>query len=125
MKCWGYAANGQLGYDNTTMRGNTPGSMAALVTVNLGLGRTAKAIVAGDDATCVILNDDNVKCWGGNWSGQLGYDDTTARGKTSGSMAALGTVNLGAGHTATSIALSSYSTCVLLDDNSVKCWGYN
>ena len=125
VKCWGYNANGQLGYDDVTTRGNTTGSMAALGTVNLGTGHTAKAIAAGAYHTCVILEDNSVKCWGLNFSGQLGYDDNTARGNTAGSMAALGTVNLGTGRTAKAITAGNGHTCVILDDNSAKCWGKN
>jgi alpha-tubulin suppressor-like RCC1 family protein len=125
VKCWGPNYMGQLGYDDTTMRGKTPGSMADLRTVNLGTNRTAKAIAVGNGHTCAILDDNSVKCWGYNYYGQLGYDDTTDRGRTSGSMAALGTVNLGAGHTAKAITTGQAHTCAILDDNSVKCWGLN
>ena len=34
--------------------------------VNLGSGRTAKAISAGYQHTCAILDDDTLKCWGYN-----------------------------------------------------------
>ena len=92
------------------------------VQITNAVSRTAKAIAVGEAHTCVILDNDNVKCWGwDNEYGQLGYDDTTARGTTAGSMAALGTVNLGAGHTAKAISAGGGHTCVILDDNKVKC----
>ena len=40
-------------------------------------------------------------------------------------MAVLPTVNLGTGRTATAIAAGKIHTCALLDNASVKCWGYN
>ena len=125
VRCWGYNVSGQLGYNNTIDQGGIVGSMVALLDINLGVGRTAKAITVGQQHTCVILDDNNVKCWGANDSGQLGYSDTINRGNTAGSMAALGTVNLGTGRTAKAISAALYHTCAILDDNSVKCWGAN
>jgi alpha-tubulin suppressor-like RCC1 family protein len=125
VKCWGLNYYGELGYDDTTYRGNTPGSMAALGTVYLGAGRTAKAITVGGVHTCVILDDKSVKCWGDNDSGQLGYDDTARRGNKRGDMAALMPVNLGVGRSAKAIATGNQHTCAILDDNNVKCWGSN
>ena len=37
-----------------------------LPTINLGIGRTAKAISTGQHHTCVILDTDQVKCFGEN-----------------------------------------------------------
>jgi alpha-tubulin suppressor-like RCC1 family protein len=51
-----------------------------LLTVNLGNDLTAKAISSGVNYTCVILNTNNLKCWGDNKYGQLGYNDTYTRG---------------------------------------------
>ena len=48
--------------------------------VNLGTGRTARAIVAGGNLTCAILDNDSAKCWGANNYGQLGLGDTDDRG---------------------------------------------
>lgn len=123
VKCWGYGWQGQLGNDTAGSKGNASGDMASLGTVNLGAGRTAKAVDVGHDHTCAILDNDTLKCWGANGSGQLGYDDTTNRGDTTGSMGALAAVNLGTGRTAKAVSAGSYSTCVILDNDTAKCWG--
>lgn len=123
LKCWGHSGSGQLGYDSTSTKGNVTGSMAALATVNLGTGRTAKAVSAGGYSTCVILDNDSLKCWGDNSSGNLGDDSTTNKGTTAGDMAALTTVNLGAGRTAKAVQLQQYYTCAILDTDALKCWG--
>jgi alpha-tubulin suppressor-like RCC1 family protein len=96
-----------------------------LAAVNLGVGRTAKAIALGYDHTCALLDDNTVKCWGNNDYGQLGYGDTTTRGKTSGDMAVLAPINLGTGRTAIAISAGYAYTCAILDNKQVKCWGYN
>jgi hypothetical protein len=105
--------------------GDNPGEMAALSSINLGTGRTATAISAGDGHTCALLDNASVKCWGDNAFGQLGIDNATDMGKTSGSMAQLTGINLGTGRTATSIYAGYQHTCALLDNASVKCWGLN
>ena len=105
--------------------GDGSGEMAALSSINLGTGRTATAIFAGYYHNCAILDNASVKCWGYNCHGQLGIDNTTDMGKTSGSMAVLPVVNLGTGRTATAISTGFYNTCAILDNSSVKCWGNN
>ena len=37
-----------------------------LSTIDLGIGRTAKAIATGGEHTCVLLDNDQVKCFGFN-----------------------------------------------------------
>ena len=51
-----------------------------LPTVDLGTGRTAKAISAGRYATCAILDDDSVKCWG--WAPQAFGSDHVSQEDT-------------------------------------------
>ncbi|MCK6511983.1 hypothetical protein L6R29_18735 [Myxococcota bacterium] len=115
LKCWGWNTFGQLGYGDTTTRTSPPPT-----TVDLGVGRTAKALALGGSHSCAILDDSSVKCWGRNAVGQLGYGDTTQR--TSPPTTA---VDLGAGRTAKALALGSEYTCALLDNDTVKCWGAN
>jgi hypothetical protein len=44
-----------------------------------GVAAVAVAIFTGDSHTCVIVSGGGVKCWGGNWNGQLGIGDTTSK----------------------------------------------
>jgi alpha-tubulin suppressor-like RCC1 family protein len=81
---------------------------------------------------CALLDNASVKCWGSSNAGQLGIDNgsgpygsTDYLGDESGEMATLPGINLGTGRTATSIAAGTLHTCALLDNASVKCWGYN
>ena len=117
LKCWGGNNKGQLGYGDTTQR-TAP---EATATVNLGQDRTAVAISTGTEHTCALLDDDTVKCWGAGNIGQLGYGDTTDRTAPE----ATDTVPLGKDRTAKAIDAHYDTTCVILDDDSVKCWGAN
>ncbi len=127
VKCWGLNDSGQLGLGDFDNRGDDESKMGEMLSaVNLGTNRTAKTIDAGGAHTCVILDNDRVKCWGANGFGQLGLGDQDSRGGTDDSMGEnLLAVNLGMGRTAKYLSTGQYHTCAILDDNSVKCWGYN
>ncbi|HEX2503275.1 MAG TPA: hypothetical protein VHK00_04985 [Miltoncostaeaceae bacterium] len=134
VSCWGFGANGRLGYGNATQR-TTPGGPVAL-----GSGRTAAAIAAGDAHTCAILDNAAVRCWGFGGQGRLGYpgDDAVGDDETP---AAAGPVDVGAGRTARALTVGGAPTpavapnpplpdegtgytCALLDDGTLRCWGY-
>ncbi len=125
VKCFGLNANGQLGQDHTLSLGDESGEMANIGPINLGIGRVATAITAGENYSCALLDNKSVKCWGENNFGQLGQNSITSLGDESGEMATLAPINLGAGRLATKIAAGGSTTCALLDDNSLKCWGKN
>ena len=125
VKCWGANGNGQLGIGDAEDRGDGPGEMGdALPAVNLGAGRTAVAISAGNRHTCAVLDDATVKCWGNGTNGRLGQGSTAHVGDGPGEMGdALPAVSLGTGRTATAVSAGGQHTCALLDDATVKCWG--
>ncbi|SVE63403.1 uncharacterized protein METZ01_LOCUS516257, partial [marine metagenome] len=124
---WGSNASGQLGLGDNSTRGAGSGEMGdSLAIVDLGSGRTAKAIAAGNQHTCAILDNSSVKCWGANASGQLGLGDDDNRGDGANEMGDdLDAVDLGSGRTAKAIATGDSHTCALLDNALVKCWGEN
>jgi uncharacterized repeat protein (TIGR01451 family) len=122
VRCWGEGSNGRLGYGNTNDIGDneTPGSVGP---VDLGLGRSARAISAGVSHTCAVLDDGSVRCWGENFDGRLGYGNTNAIGDDE-SPGSVGPVDLGVGRSARAISAGFEHTCALLDDGSVRCWGF-
>ena len=120
VKCWGMSSYGQLGNDSTDSKGDAAGEMASLGTVYLG--SPAIAISVGSWHTCALLVGANIKCWGWNNDGQLGYNSTDDKGDTAGEMASLGAIYLGA--LVTSIAAGGQHTCALLEGGSAKCWGH-
>lgn len=127
VKCWGQSDRGTLGLGGNENRGDGPGEMGdALPYVDLGTGRTVKALSANARTTCALLDNGRVKCWGYNTEGGLGLGDSADRGDGPGEMGdALPYVDLGTGRTAQSIAVGLNFACALLDNGRVKCWGSN
>ncbi|MFZ9818862.1 MAG: RCC1 domain-containing protein [Ilumatobacteraceae bacterium] len=123
--CWGLNDYGQLGQNSTTSIGDTSTTKVEDTTpIDLGVGRTALALAAGDSHTCAILDNSSVKCWGAGGNGRLGVNDTADVGDGNGStVAAVSAVDLGSGRTARAISAGAAHTCALLDDSTVKCWG--
>ncbi|MFN3199699.1 MAG: MopE-related protein [Bradymonadia bacterium] len=118
VKCWGNNDYGQLGNPDAIAGsghvGDEAGEMGdALPIVPLGL--RAVQVAAGLFATCALLEDGSVRCWGSNSTGALG---TPNPGES---------VDLGVGRSAThiSISRSNAHVCATLDNHTVKCWGHN
>jgi len=81
----------------------------------------ASQLAAGHSHYCAILLDSTVKCWGSNGYGELGDGSVTSSGvpvqvKVSKDQLL---VNV------KSIALGVFSSCALLSDRTVWCWGGN
>ena len=125
IKCWGSNAAGQLGLEDQTNRGDAPGEMGtALPYVDLGIGRTVTAISVAAYQVCAVLDDGDVKCWGGNAFAELGTGDGAPRGSTPGDMGdALLPINLGTGLHGTTVGTTYTSSCAVLSNMRLKCWG--
>ena len=98
----------------TTVRNKKTGVIPQVIQIRSmwiwgGRGVTVRGLALGQTHTCVILNDNTVKCWGRNDEGQTEE----------------GTPDLGPVRTALAIAAGRNHTCALLDDKSVQCWGSN
>ena len=121
VRCWGFGDDGRLGLGNRDSVGDdeAPGSVAPV-----SLGQKATAISTGANDSCAILQDGSVRCWGLGSNGQLGYGNSTTIGQSATAPADAGPVSLGAGRTAKAISAGSGHTCALLDDGSVRCWGF-
>ena len=131
VKCWGSGYSGKLGQPGGGHNGSFIGDEADemgdnLSAIDLGTGRTATAIAAGNFHTVALLDNGTVKAWGRNNYGQLGQGNTTQIGDGADEMGDnLSAVDLGTGRTATAIAAGAYHTGALLDNGTVKFWGYN
>lgn len=119
VRCWGFGADGRLGYGNTTTLGDdateTPADLP-----NVNVGGIVVQIAAGGSHTCALLNDRTVRCWGRNANGQLGYGNTTPIGDNEAPSTA-GPVDVGG--TVKQIAAGGTHTCALLESGEVRCWG--
>ena len=69
VKCWGWNYSGQLGTGNRTDL-NAPSAP-------INLGGKAVAISLGQEHSCAILENGELKCWGDNDKGQLGTGNNT------------------------------------------------
>jgi cysteine-rich repeat protein len=117
VRCWGYGAEGRLGYGNINQIGDDEEPAAA---GDINVGGTVIQISAGGHHTCALLNTGTVRCWGYGGSGQLGYGNTANIGDSE-TPASAGNVNIGG--TVIQIAAGRYHTCALLNTGSVRCWG--
>ncbi|MCU1367997.1 MAG: hypothetical protein JWN39_3636 [Ilumatobacteraceae bacterium] len=126
LKCWGQNSRGELGQGSTASLGDQPNEMGDhLVPVALGTGRAATAVSAGGTFTCALLDNGTDKCWGNDNEGQSGQNSTTRYGDQPNEMGDfLPAINLGVGRTATAITTGFTESCALLDDASIKCWGF-
>jgi alpha-tubulin suppressor-like RCC1 family protein len=121
VKCWGANDSGQLGLGDTRARGDDAGEMGdALPAIDLGTGRTARAIAAGGPSICALLDNDTLKCWGA----PRGLGDTNSRGDAPGEMGdALPAIDVG--EPVRGFSLGFGHVCVLLAAGRTKCFGAN
>lgn len=108
VKCWGDNEYGQLG-DGTEIDSYSPSSS---VLANV------MRISSSGKHSCAILNDGSVSCWGIN-NGQFGD------GSTVDSNIPVTAEVFVDGRKAVEISTGGSHTCVILDDNSISCWGRN
>lgn len=130
LKCWGSGARGQLGQGDTAARGNGPGEMGKLGTVDFGVDtsgtRRAPLLVAvGALHNCAILDDFETVCWGAGDSGALGTGATSDLGAAKRDLLDLRGIDLGSGFVSHSLCAGEAFSCALSEDGRVKCWGKN
>ena len=116
VRCWGSGAHGQLGLGNRDI------VYAPTVDVDLA-GATATAVSTGKWFTCVGLTDGAVRCWGMNYTGQLGLgtQDLVIGDDENPTV----DVDLGPDGDAATVTSGGDNTCALLATGALRCWGDN
>lgn len=124
VRCWGYGANGQLGYYNLIgePNPNIGDDEAPADAGDVDVGGRVVQIAAGGAHTCALLETGDVRCWGHGIYGRLGYGNTNNIGDDE-APAAAGDVEVDG--RVTRIATGATHTCALLDTAAVRCWGLN
>jgi alpha-tubulin suppressor-like RCC1 family protein len=105
--CWGENALGQVGNGGMV----SPQPMPVMISA-----ASATTITAGADHTC-ILRGGVVSCWGDNSFGQIGDGTTMPRPAP--------TPTLALARPAVALDAGGRTTCAVLDDGRIQCWGAN
>lgn len=107
--CWGINIEGQLG-DGTTTTQRIPVRVG-------GLPRPATALGLGYDASCVVLDDGSVWCWGRGGEGGIGAP---------GMLRSLTPLRVqGLSGAAVSVTAGGTHFCAALASGALACWGEN
>lgn len=117
VRCWGLGNLGQLGYGNTESIGDDEEPRSA---GTVELGGPVRQIAAGVDFTCALLDTGDVRCWGANDYGQLGYGNMDNIGDDEVPTSA-GPVNIGG--PVRQLAVGAWHVCAVLNTDDVRCWG--
>lgn len=118
VKCWGDNSFGKLGIIGYVDR-NIPSDVDGLgneINMPIDMALTGKHA----HATCIILGNGKVMCWGYNGVGQLG-DGTTINKDVP--VDVIGLDGSSPDSKAKKIVMTGATACVLLESGKVKCWG--
>lgn len=108
-QCWGDNDVGQMGNGHLG-RNYIPMDVT-------GLTSGVKTIAAGGAHVCALMDSGVVKCWGNNFSGQLGDGTNVSK--------SIPVDVVGLDSDIVSISAGSDFTCVITNKGTVKCWGNN
>ncbi|HYP77767.1 MAG TPA: DUF4215 domain-containing protein [Polyangiaceae bacterium] len=118
-----------LGDQGWTRAGVPPDDFASLSATNMGIGRK---VIAGDvdlSHACAITDDGALSCWGHAYHGALGLGSVlTSSGPvvSNDDGVQTGTVDVFLdGRRAKQVAVGEEHTCAIIDDGTLKCWGFN
>jgi cysteine-rich repeat protein len=118
VRCWGYGAQGQLGYGDIETIGDDE---VPAVAPTVQVGGLVEKVVTGQFHTCVVLEGGTVRCWGEGVYGQLGYGDIETIGDNETPISVEFPVDVG--ENVMQMASRMTHNCAILDTGGVRCWG--
>ncbi|RYC11455.1 Ig-like domain-containing protein [Nocardioides zhouii] len=129
--CWGQNSYGQLGNLTPVVDGvMSPSLVPVRVQIDLEPGdalvdtsadlEEARSISAGQFHNCAVMNTREVRCWGQNGHGQLGFDRNILTKPWEDSRWA----NAVPGIDADAVVAGGFHSCSL-DTGQISCWGYD
>ncbi|MCK5072895.1 MAG: PKD domain-containing protein [Bacteriovoracaceae bacterium] len=133
IKCWGNNYDYQLGYDKVWWE-STGKNLLLKDLGYVSIGEPVKKVIAGNGVTCVILESGNLKCWGRNYYGELGYADfygVSIPGSPSQTpyigddenISDLPYIDIGG--KVKDISIGANHMCAILETDDLICWGRN
>lgn len=108
VQCWGEGYSGQLGNGQ---------SKTSADPVRVSGNLTARQIALGAGFSCALTPSQTVYCWGNNTNGRIGADLDVE--EVSSPLKLEGLENVQA------ISSKFQHTCALLEDKTIRCWGFN
>lgn len=122
-ECWGAGSQGQLGDGEPFEYGHTqPEPTPVLGTSGNGTLDNLEQIRTFDTQTCAVDTNGTAYCWGKDRDGSLGIEGGTGDDHTS---VPVEVTVIPDDRTVVEIAPRGSTTCALLDDMSVQCWGFS
>ncbi len=118
VECWGEERRGSLGNGISEGPKECAGGEDACSKVPVEVQGVSDAVQLGGNASCVLLSNGHVECWGENLNGQLG--NGMSRSELEYSTVPVEVVGI-----SNATQLAAHSQCVLLPTGHVECWGYN
>ena len=119
VQCWGQGGSGQLGNGEQETLGYAV-TVVESEESSQPLGNVIQ-IEAGVGFTCALISGGQVKCWGSNPFGRLGYGSTAPSNYPV--TVVDGSQNSVPLSGVTQITLGNHHGCALTVDGQVKCWG--
>ena len=111
--CWGYNRGYVFGTDSTDSIQAMPMKVRGLENISVD------SVSVGEDYQCLLSNESKVYCWGDNGYGKLGIGNHISSTRTP------TMVTLPNDLYAIQLDTSYRTSCVLTNEGSVYCWGYN
>ncbi len=120
VECWGSDVDGELGDGTTTNSRAVPVEVTGLTNATAISASDVTMNTNGSTAghTCALTAAGTVYCWGAGYDGQLGNGTKGAAGEYSATPVQVAGIS-----DAVAIATGATTSCALLADGTVDCWG--